>query len=173
MFVAQLFIIAALSGCGQSISATISVYHTLPDRTSLTRYAFVPMEDQDENSENVVYKNAIRRELSRYRYRETDVQSASFLISFSYGINEGREVGSRGIFHTSSYTEYRRGLWMFIYKKGATNKEEKRVVFEGSVMSAGTLEQVSTIMPQMIRALFREFPGESGKTRKTFIEPRE
>jgi hypothetical protein len=39
------------------------------------------------------------------------------------------------------------------------------------VICAGTLTQVSTVMPEMIKALFRDFPGESGKKRKEFIGP--
>lgn len=164
-------VLVALTGCGQNIKATITVYHTLPDRTTLTRYAFVPLHDQDENSENEVYKHAIRQELTKYHYRETDVPNASLLLSFSYGINEGREVESRGMFLTSSYTEYRRGLWMFMFQKGTGEEEQKKVVYEGNVMCSGTLTQVSTAMPEMIRTLFRDFPGESGRTRKEFLDP--
>jgi hypothetical protein len=170
MLTALLAVVFALSGCGQTISATISVYHTLPDSTSLTRYAFVLLNDQSESNENAVYKKAIQEELVRYHYVESDEVNASLLLSFSYGMNEGREVESPGIVTTSSYTEYRRGLWMFLFQKGAAGEDEKKVVYEGSVMCAGRLEQVSTVMPEMIRALFREFPGESGKTRKEFID---
>jgi len=171
MLTALLAALVALSGCGQTIRATVTVYHTLPDSTSLTRYAFIPMQDQDENSENAVYKNIIRQELMRYRYLESDLPNAALLLSFSYGINEGREAESEGIFLTSSFTEYRRGLWMFIFRKGVAGEEENKVVYEGSVLCAGTLSQVSTAMPEMIRALFRDFPGESGTTRKVFIQP--
>jgi len=166
-----LAVVIALSGCGPSISATISVYHTLPETTTQTRYAFITLKDQDENSENTSYKNVIRKELIKYRYLESDIQNASLLLSFSYGINEGREAESQGIFKTSSYTEYRRGLWLFIFQKGAAGEEDKKVVYEGSVIAAGTLTQVSTAMPEMIKELFREFPGESGMKRKEFIGP--
>jgi hypothetical protein len=166
-----LAVVIALSGCGPSISATVSVYHTLPDSKAPTRYAFVTLKDQDENSENASYKNVIRQELIKHRYLESDMPNASLLLSFSYGINEGREAESQGIFRTSSYTEYRRGLWLFIFQKAAAGEEEKKVVYEGSVIAVGTLTQVSTAMPQMIKELFREFPGESGMKRKEFIEP--
>ncbi len=162
--------LVALPGCGQNIKATITVYHTLPDSTALTRYAFVTMQDQDENSENATYKNIIRQELLRYHYMESDVPNASLLLSFSYGINEGKEAEKKGIFLTSTYTEYRRGLWMFIFQKGVAD-EERKVVYEGNVMCAGTLLQVSMVMPAMIRELLRDFPGESATTRKAFIEP--
>jgi hypothetical protein len=148
MLTMLLSVVVSLSGCGPSISATISAYHTLPDSKAPTRYAFVTLKDQDENSENAAYKNIIRQELSKHRFLETDVTNASLLLSFSYGINEGREAESQGIFRTSSYTEYRRGLWLFIFQKGAAGEEEKKVVYEGSVMCVGTLTQVSTAMPE-------------------------
>jgi hypothetical protein len=166
-----LAVVFSLSGCGPSISATVSVYHTLPDTTTPTRYAFVTLKDQDESRENAVYKNIIRQELIKHRYLEADLPSASLLLSFSYGINEGKVADSEGIFNKSSHTEYRRGLWLFIFQKGAAGEEEKKVVYEGSVIAAGTLTQVSTAMPEMIKALFWEFPGESGTKRKEFIEP--
>ena len=167
-----LAVLFAFSGCGQRISATITVYHTLPESTAQTRYAFFLLKDQDKNTENAGYKNAIRQQLMRYHYVESDVPNASFLLSFSYGINEGRDAESPGIFRTSSYTEYRRGLRIFMFPKGAVDEEEKeKIAYEGSVMCAGTLTQVTNVMPEMIRALFREFPGESGTTRKEFIDP--
>lgn len=73
----------ACTGCGQSISATITVYHTLPESTAQTRYAFFLLKDQDENTENAGYKNAIRKQLMRYHYVESDVPNESFLLSFS------------------------------------------------------------------------------------------
>jgi hypothetical protein len=31
--------------------------------------------------------------------------------------------------------------------------------------------QVSNVMPAMIKALFRDFPGDSGTTRKVYLDP--
>lgn len=163
-----------LSGCGPGIVTTITVYHSLPDSTRLTRYAFVPLKDQVDGTENSVYKNAMKKELQKNRYLESDVQNASLLISFSYGINEGRDHPPSGIFDPETYTEYRRGLWVFMYENAREERDEMdelKIVYEGSVVSAGPLMQVSNVMPAMIEALFREFPGESGVTRKEYLEP--
>ena len=160
-----------LSGCGPSIAATITVHHTLQDSSGPTRYALVPLKDQETGNENAAYRNAISRELARYRYLESDVPNASLLLSFSFGINEGRILPPAGFFDPAAYTEYRRGLWIFLYENTPERADELKIVYEGSVVSAGPLTEVSNAMPAMIRALFREFPGESGATRKEYIEP--
>jgi hypothetical protein len=172
MFTALLIISLALTGCASTIPATITVYHTLPDNAALTRYTFVPLKDQETGIENAEYRNAIRQELIRYHYLESDAPNARLLISFSYGINEGRERPEPGIFGSASYTEYRKGLWIFMYENTPEGRGEQKIVYEGSVVSAGSLMEVSTAMPAMIRALFQEFPGESGRTRKVLIESR-
>ncbi|MHB8846570.1 MAG: DUF4136 domain-containing protein [Nitrospirota bacterium] len=166
--------LSILSACGPTVTATITVYHSLPDSTRLTRYAFVPLKDQEGGVENVTYKNAIKKELQKHHYLESDVPNASLLISFSYGINEGRDRPPTGMFDPATYTEYRRGLWVFMYENTQEKREETdelKIVYEGSVVSAGPLMPLSNIMPAMIEALFREFPGESGVTRKEYLDP--
>lgn len=166
--------LSLLSGCGPTISTTVTVYHSLPDSTKLTRYAFVPLKDQEGGVENLTYRNAIKKELQKHRYLESDVPNASLLISFSYGINEGRDRPPTGMFDPATYTEYRRGLWVFMYENTQEKQEEMdelKIVYEGSVVSAGPLMPLSNIMPAMIEALFREFPGESGVTRKEYLGP--
>jgi hypothetical protein len=173
ILLAALYVLASgLAGCAQTINATITVHHFLPDTTSMTQYAFAPLQDQATGSENAAYKNMIRQELMKFHYVESDVPNASLLVSFSYGINNGREMPQSGIFGTASYTEYRKGLWVFMYENTRDRSgDERKIVYEGSVVSAGSLVQIATVMPAMISALFEEFPGESGSMRITLIEP--
>ena len=172
LFAALYALASGLTGCVQTINATITVNHSLPDSTPLTRYAFAPLQDQETGSENAEYKNMIRQELMQFHYIESDVPDASLLVSFSYGINNGREMPQPGIFGTASYTEYRKGLWIFMYENAFDrSSDERKIIYEGSVVSAGSLVQIATVMPAMIRALFWEFPGESGSMRTTLIEP--
>jgi hypothetical protein len=57
-------------------------------------------------------------------------------------------------------TYYTRTLVMKIHDLKQGNKS----IFEGRVVSTGTSSQISEVMPNMIDALFKKFPGESGKT---------
>jgi hypothetical protein len=56
-----------------------------------------------------------------------------------------------------SHTYYTRNLIFRIY-------DEKKTVLEGRVTSTGSSSQISQVMPNMISALFKDFPGINGKT---------
>lgn len=58
-----------------------------------------------------------------------------------------------------SYTEYTRYLNMYMY-----DKSSKKVVYEGKVVSSGSTGQLLPVIDEMMEALFKNFPGESGKS---------
>ncbi|PXX95909.1 DUF4136 domain-containing protein [Halomonas sp. LBP4] len=78
----------------------------------------------------------------------------------NYGI-----VGSS----TVSRTEYGRGLWLYIIDASSVGTETLNVLYEGSVRSSGSSSQLSRVMPAMIEALFKSFPGKSGETRRVLV----
>jgi hypothetical protein len=71
-----------------------------------------------------------------------------------------------GVVGTRSKTEtnYTRFLFLNIIdvKKSTGNKIAR--VYEGQAISTGPNNQLNTVLPAMIRSIFLEFPGESGKT---------
>jgi hypothetical protein len=166
-----LILCLAASGCVDTIRTTITIHHTLPDRMKGVAYAFVPFKDQEENPENLSYRNMIRDSLGRYRFRETDAEHASIILSFSYGIDEGEERRDRGVFRERVWTEYRKSLWVFLYEKAPEEGGEKTVVYEGSVVCAGPLSLLGNVMPLMVRELFFDFPGASGTKRTVLLAP--
>lgn len=74
----------------------------------------------------------------------------------TYGV-----TGSR----TVSKTEYPRKLVLHIIEKPPVDSKEINTIYQAEVDSAGSSSQLSKVMPSMIKALFKEFPGESGKSR--------
>ena len=52
-----------------------------------------------------------------------------------------------------------------------STKDNPVKVFEGTVKSRGSSGQITVVMPAMIEALFRNFPGESGKSETVFGTP--
>jgi len=66
---------------------------------------------------------------------------------------------------TVSRTKYSRGLWLYIVDTKSVGTKNLNVLYEASVKSSGSSSQLSRVMPAMIEALFKEFPGKSGKTR--------
>lgn len=55
-----------------------------------------------------------------------------------------------------------------------SSKESKagkaKVVYEGRVQSSGSSGEIAVVLPSMIEALFRDFPGNSGKTKRITTE---
>ena len=48
-----------------------------------------------------------------------------------------------------------------------------RVVFEGRAVSEGPTREINLVMPYLVEAMFRDFPGESGVTRLVEIKTKE
>lgn len=70
-----------------------------------------------------------------------------------------------------SSTEYSRGLWLYIVdaKSVGHGAEKLNIMYEGSVKSSGSSSQLLRVMPAMIKALFKKFPGKNGATRTETI----
>ena len=64
-----------------------------------------------------------------------------------------------------SVTVYRRKLELDIDSRGA---EAKRL-YEGTVQSDGNTDSLLPVMPYLIRALFSDFPGNNGVTRRVDV----
>ena len=207
-FVFPLVVAGLLGGCGSFVKSNVAVFHKLPENQALTKYAFIPLKEQENSLEYETYQGLIRSELANHRYEEVEVEQADVIIEFSYGIDKGEEklksrpifgqtgvsssstsgtlstygnVGTYsgtttytptyGIIGTSTYsrTEYKRGLWLYIVDKKTVGADKLDVLYEGSVKSAGSSSQLAKVMPAMIKALFKEFPGKSGSTRRELI----
>lgn len=78
----------------------------------------------------------------------------------SYGI-----VGSS----TVSRREYSRGLSLYVVDANSVGTGKLNVLYEGSVKSSGSSSQLPRVMPAMIEALFKSFPGKSGATRRELV----
>lgn len=68
-----------------------------------------------------------------------------------------------------SYTEYSRNLWLAIAEKKPPQGDKVNLLYEANLVSEGRNKQLPAVMPYMIRALFKTFPGKSGTTREERI----
>lgn len=68
---------------------------------------------------------------------------------------------------TVARTEYARQLILFIYRRPDLDAGNMRPVYEGTVKSSGSGSSVAAVIRQMSKALFEDFPGKSGKLRRT------
>lgn len=67
----------------------------------------------------------------------------------------------------TSSTEYTRFLKLDILDKKALTEKQIKKLYEAKVVSRGSSGQLSAVLPTMIKALFEDFPGKSGSTRRT------
>jgi hypothetical protein len=70
-------------------------------------------------------------------------------------------------------TEYQRILLLNMIDINESSKDNVVTAFEGRVISRGSTGEISKVLPTLIEALFRNFPGESGKTKKIILPLRE
>ena len=162
---------------GQAHSLEYKSYQNLI-RQKLQEYKFVevPMEDKPEAIISFNYGvDSGRESLSSVPiYGQTGVSSST-----SYGT-----VNSQGGFgtysgtttytptygvvgsSTVSSTKYGRTLWLSIVELKSVGTGNLNVLYEARVNSSGSSSQLPKVMPAMIEAIFKDFPGKSGETRR-------
>ncbi|MFQ5917586.1 MAG: hypothetical protein ACE5I0_07235, partial [Candidatus Binatia bacterium] len=64
-----------------------------------------------------------------------------------------------------SYSQYSSVLLMHIVDKASLGTGKAMIIYEAKVKSEGYSNQLAEVMPVMIKAMFKEFPGKNGSTR--------
>ena len=85
----------------------------------------------------------------------------------SYGCSDSSPWPTYGVVGTrvTSQTEYTRVLRLNIVDKQALAEGNIKKLYEGKVVSSGFSDQLVQVLPTMVKALFEDFPGQSGSTR--------
>ena len=185
-------LLAMLSGCAL-LRSQVAVVHQLPKDLSGTSYVMIPFKEQEGRLEHKAYEETVRQELNAKGFRETTVDQAQTVVFFAYGIDKGRAVdssypiiGQTGVETCTStscldsspwptygvvgtretrQTEYTRVLRLDIVDKQALAEGNIKKLYEGKVVSNGSSNQLMKVLPTMVKALFEDFPGQSGSTR--------
>jgi hypothetical protein len=185
-------LLAMLSGCAL-LRSQVAVVHQLPKDLSGTTYVMIPFKEQEGRLEHKAYEETVRQELNAKGFRETTVDQAQTVVFFAYGIDKGRAVdssypiiGQTGVETCTStscldsspwptygvvgtretrQTEYTRVLRLDIVDKQALAEGNIKKLYEGKVVSSGFSGQLVQVLPTMVKALFEDFPGQSGTTR--------
>jgi hypothetical protein len=85
-----------------------------------------------------------------------------------YGAWNGPLDDSYG--YTDTHQLYIREVELNIYRGANYNSPQKLRVFEGHALSAGQNGQLEPVMPYILDALFKDFPGRSGETQTVSIQ---
>jgi len=101
--------------------------------------------------------------------------SGSVYSGSSYGHYSGSSytMPTFGVVGSSAYsfnkTSYTRNLAMDIIKTVSLNSSKPNKIFEGRIVSSGCAPQINAVMQALVDAMFKDFPGISGKSKKIVI----
>jgi hypothetical protein len=189
----------ALSGCAEPFSARVSRFQQLPPPSGQTFFVESKDPHQQGSLEFQHYADivAARMEQAGYR-RASDPSTADLVVDMHYMVDGGHEKvvttpdpwgpgfgpwGARGwgwgwgwgdpwLYGPSfgpdvhSYTIYTSELDLEI-DRVADGKQ----VFDGRAQAHSSTDALTTLVPDLIDAMFTGFPGNNGETVKITVQP--
>ena len=189
-----------LAACAPSFNADVSRFaSTLPAPQGQT-FAVVAEDPKLAGGlEFALYADMVGAELEELGYTEAAPESANLLVRFDYGVDNGRErvrttggrfndpfFGPWGRFRgygfrrgyafgfydpflggpdVRSYTVYTSDIDL---KIDSTASGER--LFEGKAQAVSRTNRLQTLVPNLVDALFTDFPGNSGETLRITIK---
>lgn len=195
-----LLMAAGLSACAPTFNADVSRFATTLPAPQGQTYAVVAEDPKLAGGlEFSLYADLVGDEMERLGYVEAaSPAEASLLVRFDYGVDNGRErvrttpgagfndpffgPWGRGFgfrrgyafgFHdpflagpdVRSYTVYTGDVDV---KIDSTTDGER--LFEGKAQAASRTNRLQTLVPNLVDALFTDFPGNSGETLRITIK---
>jgi hypothetical protein len=175
-----------LLGCAKS---EVTVFHILPGRIPL-KYAFMPVERNEDSSEYASYQDLVRDELSGRNFMESPFEEANVLVHFSYftkkryrvqKTTERRPKKEYGIHYKNTHyedtyevTRYELDpcprivgkFKLYIVDKSSIDTGKTKTLYRAEAESGVNSCRVPKVIPAIIKAIFKDFPGKSGSTRK-------
>ncbi|MGY8985032.1 MAG: DUF4136 domain-containing protein [Sphingomonadales bacterium] len=188
--------VLGLGACASSIRTDVVSFHKLEKPKGQT-FNIVPKEENtDSGLEFNSYASLVSTELRALGYNVSSSPDVDLVVKISYSVSDGKEkiksypaspfMGGRfygnwgfgfgfannifwpGDYFSRSeiyaYTQYTR-----IFEMDIIQINSGEILFEGRVISPGKDKRLPEGMPYLVKALFSDFPGESGKTRKVTI----
>ena len=176
----------ALAGCATSFKADVARFQTqlpAPQGQSFAIEAGNPA--LQGGIEFGQYANLVAGQLTRYGYRPAaEGERPDMIVRMNYGVDKGRErvVSSPGFGDpwyggfgpgwgyndVSSYTVYTSGLDLQIDRAADGYR-----LFEGHAEAQSRDNNLQTIVPNLVEAMFTGFPGNSGERVRITVAPPE
>ena len=184
-----------LSGCAAVQTRTTAFY--LPEYTPSDSIAVISADADKNNSlEFANYKKKFETRLAASGYKiVANPDDAKYIAVIAYGIDNGKTSAvSSPVFGpaysgaaysgSNSYTmpdygvvgsstglttTYTRAIALDIVDAASLKSGQPRKVYESRVKSSGTCNVIAGVFNELLKAMFEEFPGENGKTRKASI----
>ena len=195
-----------LAACANSFKADVSRFEAQLPAPQGETFAVVADDPALAGGlEFALYADYVKAEMERLGYTQATPESATMLVRFDYGVDNGRErvrsTGSsfhdpfwdpwyRDPFYRSRYF-HRHGLWSYgfndpwlgepdvrsytVYTSGIELKIDRAStgerLFEGKAQAVSTSNRLQYLVPNLVDAMFTDFPGNSGEAVRITIKP--
>jgi Domain of unknown function (DUF4136) len=190
----------ALSACvsPRYVTSDVTRFHALPAAPSGQTFAIVALDKEQEQSlEHKQYADMLNAKLTAMGLKQAtggpskadfavtlkysvegpspDVRSRNTSVSIGYGFG-GPRWGWAGAYdpmydsYANTQQVYVRRVELNMYKGGSFGGASPERVFEGRALSEGLNGQIVPVMPYILDALFKDFPGASGSTKTVRVE---
>lgn len=177
---ASVLLLFLLCGCQQTISATVTRFNALPPTLPANQtFAMAPQGPQVGNLEFQHTADLVAAALQRYGFRPVAQNApADLIVLLQYGPAGARtqiiDYGPawygpgwypwRGFPPYEAYTLYAQFLEVDIADGPAWQRGERRMVFQGRAYAESGAREFNVVVPFLVDALFKSFPGVNGET---------
>jgi hypothetical protein len=178
----------AVSGCAVTARTDVTTFHTLPTAGQAETFTIEPGPGKDVASlEFQAYATQVTQRLYAYGWRPAAADAApTYRVVLDFGVSppeyQQRLEPYYPGYYPFHYGNRRWGYWpvgptyvpvvdryfartldlrVFRTVRGT---ERGPAVYEGRAVNRGRSDEITPVMPVLVNALFRNFPGVSGKT---------
>jgi hypothetical protein len=189
-FIYLLFFTIILSSC---VSTKTIRYYDNKTQLNDKKFIFIALKDQENSLEYEEYKDKISQKLEKFGLHPAkDKSAADYSVKFEYGVNNHKErIGNLSedsdkmnliekpmnrkinlhynqkksfveniLFPPLPFQIYDR---FFILNITTLKSFNNKPIFEGEVRTQGSCNSFAQVSDSMIDAMFKDFPGKSGK----------
>jgi len=192
-------LLVGLAACATPFKADVSRFQSQLPAPSGQTFAVIAEDPKLAGGlEFALYADLVEAEMAKLGYTQSAPENANLLVRFDYGVDNGRErvrtVGSgfndpffgpwgrfggfgfrRGYVFgfydpflagpdVRSYTVYTSGIDMKI-----DNAVTGQRLFEGKAQAVSRTNRLQQLVPNLVDAMFTDFPGNSGETLRITI----
>lgn len=173
---ANFLLLLLLCGCQQSVTATVTRFNALPIPPPNASFTILPQGIQVGNLEFQHTAGLVAAALQRYGFRPAPPDAkppADLVVLLQYGpagartqiINYGPAMYPWwGFPPFDVYTLYTQFLEVDIADGAAWRRGQRQMVFQGRAFTESGVREFNVVVPYLVQALFRNFPGINGET---------
>lgn len=186
IFLGLLLCAALVTGCA-SVQSSVTRFHALEKQKDGTygTYAVYTPKEKESSLEYATYADLLKKQLNARGFREVALsQRPTYVAFFAYDVQRsgtsttsfyrpqasGDSAFARGFNATAVGTAtteaaYTRSvMFRLVAPPDADASAPRKTIYEARLASTGSSGEINRVMPTLVKAMFKDFPGKSGET---------